>query len=316
MSSDTEDNEKSLGFDLDGFDWDQYISHRPVYPLSFYDKLNTHHASLNGNVFDLALDAGAGPGIVGEQLASKFNKVIVAEPNPEYLKDAQHRLSSYPSSKFEFLLEKSEQLSVDSASVDLVVNSMSIHWTDVPTAINEFARLLKSGGTLYIVNYALCTILDNPKANAIFREIVTEFVDSFDTKPEPIKAVIHRALNTLSCGFDNLSFDAHLWKNVRREFVNCEGDSTKLQPPASAAPDQGTYAVGDNDERVFVEDDKTWVTEGCDIEWFKQTFMAYEFGGKVEDSREKWMELEKSLGGRNKKARVIWPSVHIFATRK
>jgi SAM-dependent methyltransferase len=316
MASATEDNEKSLGFELDGFDWDQYISHRPVYPPSFFETLYAHHAALKGNVFDVALDTGAGPGIVAERLASKFNKVIVAEPNPSYLKVAERRLSSYPSSKFEFLPQKSEELSIESASIDLVVNSMSIHWTDVPVAINEFARQLKSGGTLYIVNYAMCTILNNPEADAIYREIVKDFVQSFENKPEPVQTVINRALSTLSCGFDDMGFDAHLWKNVKRIFVDCEGDNTKLRPPARFEADQGTDKVRDNEERVFVEGDNTWVMEGCDIEWFKQAFAAFYFGGKVEDSKERWIELEESLGGPDKKARVLWPSVHIFATKR
>jgi SAM-dependent methyltransferase len=271
---------------------------------------------LDGNVFDVALDVGAGPGIVAEKLASKFNKVIVSDPNPSYLNVAKHRLSSLPSSTFEFLLEKAEESSVASTSIDLVIISMSIQWTDVPAAISEFAKLLKSGGTLYIVNYAFCTILDNPKADAICREIVMDFMDRFQKNPEHIRAIGNRALKTLSCGFDNLGFDAHVWKGVKRAFVNCEGDNTRLQPPTRFEVDRGADEIGENEERVFVEGDKAWVMEGCDMEWFKQAFTSFEFWAKVEDYREKWMELEESLGGKDKKARVIWPSVHIFATKR
>jgi len=299
MPPTTQDDKKPLGFEVDGFDWNQYITHRPIYPPSFYDRIYTYHASLDGNVFDVALDAGAGPGIVAEKLNV-----------------AKSRLSSLPSSRFEFLPEKAEESSVTSASVDLVIISMSIQWTDVPAAISEFARVLKSGGTLYIVNYAFCTILDNPKADAICREIVMDFIDRFQKNPEHIRRMGNRALKTMSCGFDNVGFDAHVWKGVKRVFVNCEGDNTKLQPPARFEVDRGANEVGENEERVFVEGDTAWVTQGCDMEWFKQAFTTYEIEGKVEDSREKWMELEESLGGKDKKAKVIWPSVHIFATKR
>jgi SAM-dependent methyltransferase len=316
MGSNVQDDKKTLGFEVDGFDWNQYIAHRPVYSPLFYEQIYAYHASLDGNNFDVAHDVGAGPGIVAEQLAFKFNKVIISEPNPSYLNAARHRVSSLPSSTFEFLIEKAEETSVANGCIDLAVISMSIQWTDVPAAISELARQLKSGGTLCIVNYAFCTILDNPKADAILREIVMDFIDRFQKNPEHIKAIGNRAIETLSCGFDNVGFDKHLWKRVKRVFVDCEGDNTKLQPPARFKVDGGASKVEDNEERIFVEGDETWVTEGCDLEWFKQAFTTFEFGGKIEDSWEKWTELEDALGGEDKKARVIWPSVHIFATRK
>jgi SAM-dependent methyltransferase len=315
MSSETQNDKKPLGFEVDGFDWNEYISHRPAYTPSLYEKLYTHHASLDGNVFDVAHDVGAGPGIIAERLASKFNKVVVSEPNPSYLNVAKHRLSSLPHSTFEFHSEKAEESSVESASIDLVVVSMSIHWTDVPVAANEFARQLKSGGTLYIVNYGYCVILDNPKANAIYREIVMDFLDKFQTHPDHIKAIANRAVATLSCGFDDVGFDEHLWKNVRRVFVNSDGDNSKLSIPARFPVHGGTNKVGENEERIFVEGDDTWFTEGCDLEWFKKAFTNYMFGGKIEDSKERWTELEEALGGEDKKYRVLWPSLHIFATK-
>jgi SAM-dependent methyltransferase len=316
MSSNTKDEKKALGFELDGFDWNQYISHRPTYSPSFYENIYAHHASLNGNVFEVAHDVGAGPGIIAEQLASKFNKVIVSEPNASYLNVAKNRVSSITSSDFEFLPEKAEESSIASGTVDLVIVSMCIHWTDTTAAINEFSRQLKKGGTLYIINYAFCTVLDNPKANALLREIVEDFVDGFEEKPEQVKAVLHRAFKTLSCGFDNVGFEEHVWKGVRRVFVNGEGLNTKLEPPARFKVERGDIKVGENEERVFLEGDEAWVMDGCDLEWFKQAFASFEFGGKVEDSREKWDELEDVLGGKDKKWRVVWPSVHVFATKR
>jgi SAM-dependent methyltransferase len=308
-------DKKPLGFDVDSFDWNQYISHRPSYTPSFYENIYTHQASLDGNVFDIALDAGAGPGIVAEKLASKFKKVIVSEPNPSYLKVAQHRLSSLTSSTFEFLPEKAEKSSVESARVDLVVISISIHWTDVPAALSEFARILKSGGTLYIINYAMGTILDHPKADAVFREIVKDFVDKVQLNPEPVRLVLNRAIKTLSCGFDNIAFDANVWNGVERVYVNCDGDNTKLLPPNRLEIDPGPAEVRENEKRIFIEGDESWLMEGCDLDWLKQAFSSFEFGGKIEDSKEKWIELEEFLGGKDTKFRVNWPSVHIFATK-
>jgi SAM-dependent methyltransferase len=316
MSSSTQDDNKALGFEVDGFDWKQYISHRPTYPPSFYEKIYAHHAALNGNVFEVAHDVGAGPGIVAQQLASKFDKVIVSDPNSSYLNVAKHRLYSDTSSKFEFLTERAEESSVASGTVDLVVISMSIHWTDVTAAVNEFARQLKRGGTLYIVNYAFCTILDNPKADALLRDIVMDYVDQFQEKPAEAKAIINRALKTLSCGFDNVGFDEQVWEGIRRVFVNGEGDNRKLEPPARFKVDTGAVEIGENEERVFEEGAEAWFMEGCNLEWFKQAFASFEFGGKVDDSKKKWMELEDILGGKDQKWRVVWPSVHIFATKR
>ena len=92
-----------------------------------------------------------------------------------------------------------------------------------------------------------------------------------------------------------------VWKGVKRVFVNCDGDRRKLLPPARFEVERGADEVGENEERIFVEEDKTWVMEECDVEWFKQAFTTFEFGGKIEDSEEKWMELEESLGGKDSK---------------
>jgi SAM-dependent methyltransferase len=316
MPPTAQDDKKPLGFELDGFDWDQYLCHRPNYPPSFYEKIYAHHASLDGNVFDVAHDVGAGPGIVAEQLASQFKKVIVSERNASYLDVAKHRLSSISYSTFEFLSEKAEESRVADGTVDLIVISMVIHWTDVDATIRDCARQLKSGGTLYIVNYAFCNVIDDPKANNIMREIVMDYVDTFQSKPEQTKAILHQAFRTLSCGFDNLGFDKDIWKGVRRVIVNGEGDNKILEAPARFKVDSGPIKVGENEERVFVEGDESWVMEGRDVAWFKQAFAAFEFGGRVEDSMEKWSDFEEAVGGKDKKMNVVWPSVHTFATKK
>jgi len=143
-----------LGFETD-FSWEQYIRDRPVYYKSFYDRstditpsIQTHGMSPMMSELELVLRL--------KKLANRFDRVIVSDPSEDYIKFAAERLArafSFPKDKFSFLQEPVEISSVKDGSVDLLVIFEAIHWTDIPAAIKEFSRQLKSGGTVAISLY-------------------------------------------------------------------------------------------------------------------------------------------------------------------
>jgi 2-polyprenyl-3-methyl-5-hydroxy-6-metoxy-1,4-benzoquinol methylase len=84
------DDEKP-GFSAPGFNWSDYIRYRPVYPTSHYERIYEHHRLHSGS-WKTAHDVGAGAGIASQELAKKFERVIVSDPNDGYVNIASPRL--------------------------------------------------------------------------------------------------------------------------------------------------------------------------------------------------------------------------------
>lgn len=138
------------------------MKHRPPYPQSFYDRLYVHHSRFLDS-FAIVNDCGAGGGVASKELAKKFAKVIVSEPNKKYLNFARlHLEPKFPKGKFEFLAEGGEKSSVKSESLDALTICEALHWCDIDVAMKEFHRQLKKSGTLeFNLKYKpWCTLVD------------------------------------------------------------------------------------------------------------------------------------------------------------
>lgn len=310
-------DQNSLGFQHSDFDWNKYMKCRPVYPPSSYARIYNHHSAARpDNAFHTVHDAGAGAGIASERLAERFTHVIVSEPNTEYIQMAEKRLSSlprqFPTDKFTYRNERAEKSGIRNKSVDCVTICEAIHWADIPAAMAEFARQLKSGGTLSIIHYSTPRIVDHEKAQESWDRLFTRLSNRLLTAPE--KGVHRRAIRQISTGYDNLGFDENVWEQgVERLFTNTNGDRRELTLTKSVTVEEGEDRVGMNDRRTFIEDDPDWETEGCDLEWFRNLFMSFM---PDEDLKHEWRLMEEALGGKSTKVKVTWPNVQLIATRK
>ncbi|KAH8797272.1 S-adenosyl-L-methionine-dependent methyltransferase [Xylogone sp. PMI_703] len=309
---------KELGFDKgENYDWNEYIKYRPLYPTSLFSRIYDYHASRASNAFETAHDVGAGHGIVSEMLSAKFPKVIVSEPNPKYLQLAQKRLQSlnplFPNGSFEYLEEAAEQSSVKSGSVDVLTICEAIHWTDIPQAISEFARQLKSGGTLCIVYYWFGRIIDNEKAQKVWNELYLDFVDVVGQS----NSILARAGASLSNGYDDIEFRENMWESgMQRFFINTGGDRDIIRVNGRMENLQRPDKVREDEKRMFVENDDDWITDNCDLEWLQKMYINFTVGRTLEDDKERWVQLEEALGGKDQKVRMAWPVLQILATRK
>ncbi|KAL4967154.1 methyltransferase tpcM [Aspergillus stella-maris] len=314
QSTNTDPSQQNLGFQGSGFDWDSYIIHRPQYSENIYRRIYEYHSRLPSNAFDTAHDVGAGVGTVPENLAKQFKHVIVSEPNKEYLEITKGRLSNIAERKFTYLPERAETSSVDSESVDMIVISEAIHWTDIPSSINEFARQLKSGGTLCIIQYGRIQFPDNDEAEKVLAGLFMDVLKTTDDWDESKKEVYFRAARSVATGLDNVAFPERDWRSgVERTFTNTAGERRRLGISIGLGEEEDRFAP--DDERVFVERDKEWISKGCDLEWLQGAFASFVPGRKVEEDLERWKEMERAIGGRDGRATVEWPSVQILATR-
>lgn len=314
-----------LGFQAEGFDWNEYIKYRPSYPPSFYNRFYDEHAK-NHNTFGIVNDVGAGAGIASEKLAEKFKKVIVSEPNARYVKIAENRLNSlgkFPKDKFSFLPEGGEKSSLPDASLDCLTICEALHWTDIQTSINEFARCLKSGGTLGIFHYSP-PMFEDPEMNELLRKLYGSAANRYVDID-----VYTRAFLNLRNGYQNVYFDGKIWKEgVRRVYVNTKGDLETLRvgiaresdvsgevlehlTEMNSTPAQNHVAKTDLIE--WIEGDEDWYDD-VDAEWIKNCYHNMILAKKEEDSREAMENLLRAMGDR--KYRIVYPAVQIIATKR
>ncbi|KAL3473027.1 hypothetical protein BJX99DRAFT_261710 [Aspergillus californicus] len=311
--TDPNKNQAKLGFQGQGFDWASYIKYRPDYPSSFYTRIYNHHASIPSNTFDTAHDVGAGAGIVSGKLATRFQHVTVSEPNNEFLSIAKARLSlashDETESRYTYYAERADKSSVAAGTISVLTICEAIHWTDIPASISEFGRQLKRNGTLCIILYGPVWILDNEAAQAVWEGLHVDLACGVFQKKE----VYRRAVRSSATGLDNIAFPGDVWRDVKRIFTNTGGNRRRLQFGTGCGEEED--AVGEMEERVFVEDDKDWAREGCNLEWLQGVFTSFVPGRKVEEDLGRWEEMERALG-KGGRVTVAWPNVQIIATRR
>ncbi|KAI0852999.1 S-adenosyl-L-methionine-dependent methyltransferase [Daldinia vernicosa] len=290
-----------------GTDWSYYLAHRPAYPQSFFERIYSYHAQKSGAAWSVAHDIGAGCGVVSAVLASRFDSVIVSDPNDGYTKLAREYLlekTSFPESKFKFLQETAEESSVGSGTVDLIAACECIHWTTPDVAIGEFGRQLGAGGTLAITYYTRPLIEGNERAARAWKAVWDAFpkkVQRYGIGENPYK-IGNTAL-------ESLEFPEENWEAIKRIYINSQGtvDSFMLDDRIIES------RVKESEEKVWVEEDDDWC-DVCDIEWLKGYVATWEPRLQESEIQDIWDELEAALEGKPVKTRT--PIVMILATKR
>ncbi|WP_008310958.1 class I SAM-dependent methyltransferase [Leptolyngbya sp. PCC 6406] len=121
---------------------EDYEKYRPIYPASAIDTILSGLESLTQIT---AVDVGAGTGIGARLLANRGVRVVAIEPNEEM------RTAATPHEGVEFLAGTAEQIPLKNVSVDLVTSFQAFHWFDFDKSLQEFRRILKSGGRLALI---------------------------------------------------------------------------------------------------------------------------------------------------------------------
>jgi SAM-dependent methyltransferase len=291
-----------------GVNWSDYVIFRPIYPPSFFNRIFTYHSDSNPETnWTTAHDVGAGCGIAASSLATRFDKVIVSDPNEGYTILAHKVLvteSRHPESKFRFLQESAEKCSVESGTVDLITVCKCIHWMRPEVAIAEFARQLRVGGTLVITHYNHPRIEGNERAQRAWDAIRDVYVGAVSN------AMFEHALRIMNSGFECLGFPVQVWEGVRRLYVNALGriETFRLDDRV------GKTLVHEGEEVAWEEGDEGWMDEQG-IEWFRG-YLATWVKPDVSETELKpyWEELERAMDG--KKVRTATPLVMVFATKR
>lgn len=98
----------------------------------------------------MILDAGAGCGRMLPALLKKYpgSRIIMLEPCEQLREKYKPGVLQRLRSRVQHRDECAESISIEDASVDLVVANQSLHWCDLRAALEEFRRILKPGGLL------------------------------------------------------------------------------------------------------------------------------------------------------------------------
>lgn len=122
---------------------DIYDKYRPEPPSIVIEILLNYLQKDPATVVDLGCGTGLSTFICGEYA----KKVIGIEPNLDMINRAKEKLEKRMDGNNVFFQQGiSDDLKLESNSIDIVTCSQSFHWMDPASTLEEVARLLKDGG--------------------------------------------------------------------------------------------------------------------------------------------------------------------------
>lgn len=166
----------------------EYARYRPHYPSELFDYL----ASISPG-YQLAWDCGTGNGQAARELVKHFNRVVATDASSEQLAQAVAH------ERIDYRLERAEDVSLETHSVDLVTVAIAIHWFDLEPFYQAVRRVAVTHGVLAVWTYHLPVI--EPGLDRVLTHYYRNVLASY--WPEQIRYVDER-YQTLPFPFDPL----------------------------------------------------------------------------------------------------------------
>jgi len=145
---------------------EQYLKFRPTYPNELYQFLLSLVETK-----DRAWDCGTGNGQVALELSKYFREVYATDISEKQIQHAVQRDNIF------YKVEAAEKTSFTDKSFDLITVAQAIHWFDFDVFYKEVKRIVKPGGILAIIGYALLNI--DEQTDKIIRRFHDEIVGPF-----------------------------------------------------------------------------------------------------------------------------------------
>lgn len=121
---------------------------------------------------NLAVDVGCGSGQGTVLLAPYFTEVVGTDISPAQLDIA--RANQY-CPNVSYRQSPAEELPLKAGTVDLVTAMTAAHWFDHPRFLKEADRVLKPGGCLALLSYAMDMDLEYEHVSSILTDDCKEF---------------------------------------------------------------------------------------------------------------------------------------------
>jgi SAM-dependent methyltransferase len=166
----------------------QYASYRPQYPEALFAYL----ASISPG-HQLAWDCGTGSGQAACGLASYFDHVIATDASAEQIAQAMVH------ERVEYRVERAEEVSLETGSVDLVTVAIAVHWFDLDLFYEVVRRVGRPDGILAVWTYHLPVIESSINAilNHYYADVLAGYwperfhyqADRYQTLPFPFDKI-------------------------------------------------------------------------------------------------------------------------------
>ena len=137
-----------------------YRTFRITYPEHLFDIIDEAGANMRRR---LAVDLGSGTGISTKPLLERFERVVAVEPDSRMAEKIERN------ERLLVEVRPSEELEIESRSVDLITSATAFYWMDGPKVIQRMSDWLHEDGLVAVYRYAL-PVLPDPLAILIDRE--------------------------------------------------------------------------------------------------------------------------------------------------
>ena len=126
-----------------------YRAFRPAYPTGLYDRILRELAPPHG----LAVDLGAGTGLVTAVLTERFDRVVAVEPDTAM---AAHLHEVAPRAELQSV--PAERAELPERGVDLICCVNALYWMDGPAVLARVGRWLRPDGLFAAWRYLFPTM--------------------------------------------------------------------------------------------------------------------------------------------------------------
>ncbi len=143
-----------------------YARYRPQYPAGLFEAIRRYASEPA-----VALDVATGSGQLALDLADFCKRVIATDASAEQIANAM------PASRVEYRVAPAEASGLPDHSVELLTVGQALHWFDIERFGQEAERVIKPGGLLIAVSYAVSSV--SADIDTVVDRLYTDLLDPF-----------------------------------------------------------------------------------------------------------------------------------------